>query len=72
MKTRKFGIISYENYKDRVLDIASGKYKPNAEEPKIWFESSDAIRYKMMKIGQSMTDEEAEQLANEAVKFARE
>gem|GEM_PF-7043293 len=29
MKTRKFGIMSYENYKKRVLDIASGKYKPN-------------------------------------------
>lgn len=29
------------------------------------------VRTKMMVLGQSMTDEEAEQLANKAVKFAR-
>jgi predicted transcriptional regulator len=39
MKTLKVGIMSYENYKKRVLDIASGKYKPTAAEPKVWFES---------------------------------
>ncbi|MCC2625265.1 MAG: MarR family transcriptional regulator [Burkholderiales bacterium] len=39
MKTLKVGIMSYENYKKRVLAIASGKYKPSPTEPKIWFES---------------------------------
>lgn len=39
MKTLKVGIMSYESYKQRVLDIAMGKYKPSPGEPKIWFES---------------------------------
>ncbi len=39
MKTLKVGIMPYEKYKQRILDIASGKYKPTPDEPKIWFAS---------------------------------
>ena len=39
MKTLKFGVMPYESHKQRVLDIAAGRYKPLPSEPKIWFES---------------------------------
>ena len=39
MKTLKFGVMPYESYKQRVLDIAAGRYKPLPSEPKIWFKS---------------------------------
>ena len=43
MKALKVGIMSYENYKKRVLAIAAGKYKPGLNEPKVWFESLRAL-----------------------------
>lgn len=41
MKTKvmKVGIMSLEDYKKRTIAIAKGKYKPQKDEPKIWFES---------------------------------
>lgn len=39
MKIVKVGIMPSEKFEQRVLDIASGKYKPSADEPKIWFNS---------------------------------
>ena len=38
-KTIKVGIMSREQYKKRIIDIAKGVYKPKKDEPKIWFES---------------------------------
>lgn len=38
-KVLKVGIISRENYRERTIAIARGKYKPKKQEPKIWFES---------------------------------
>lgn len=35
----KVGIISREDYVKRSLAIASGKYKPQKSEPKLWFTS---------------------------------
>lgn len=37
------GIISPENMRSRMLSIASGHYKPEADEPKVWFSSMNAI-----------------------------
>ncbi|MBY4953909.1 MULTISPECIES: MarR family transcriptional regulator [unclassified Pantoea] len=37
------GIISPENMRNRMLSIASGQYKPEADEPKVWFASVNAI-----------------------------
>lgn len=37
------GIISPENMRSRMLSIASGRYKPEADEPKVWFASMNAI-----------------------------
>ena len=42
-KTIKIGIISRENYKNRTVAIARGKYKPKRGEPKIWFESVQSM-----------------------------
>lgn len=39
MKTIKVGIMSSDKFEKRMLDIAMGKYKPSADEPKIWFSS---------------------------------
>lgn len=41
MKTKvmKVGIISKEDYRNRTIAIAKGEYKPNKNEPKVWFES---------------------------------
>lgn len=37
------GIISPENMRKRMLDIAGGRYKPEDNEPKVWFASLNAI-----------------------------
>jgi predicted transcriptional regulator len=39
MNTLKVGIASREDFKKRTMDIARGKYIPNKDEPKVWFES---------------------------------
>ncbi|MDO9559716.1 MAG: hypothetical protein Q7I89_08530 [Syntrophales bacterium] len=38
-KTLHIGIIFYEDYKKRTLAIARGEYRPQPDEPKVWFES---------------------------------
>jgi predicted transcriptional regulator len=42
-KTIKIGIMSREDYKNRTIAIAMGKYKPKRGEPKIWFESVQSM-----------------------------
>jgi predicted transcriptional regulator len=39
MEILKVGIMSKESYKARTIAIAKGEYKPQKDEPKIWFES---------------------------------
>ncbi len=39
VKTLKIGIMSQKDIRARTLAIAQGKYKPKADEPKIWFTS---------------------------------
>ena len=43
MKTLKIGIASYENMKARTTAIARGTLKPKADEPKIWFTSTESF-----------------------------
>jgi predicted transcriptional regulator len=43
MDTLKVGIMSFDDYKKRTLDIAKGKYKPKKDEPKVWFQSIEAF-----------------------------
>jgi predicted transcriptional regulator len=43
MKTLRVGIASYEQMKARTLEIARGKYKPAADEPKVWFRSAESF-----------------------------
>ena len=42
-KVMKVGIISKDDYRKRTIAIASGKYKPRKDEPKIWFESLSSM-----------------------------
>ena len=39
----KIGIISKEDYKQRSIAIAKGEYRPNGNDPKIWFESLQSM-----------------------------
>lgn len=38
-KVLKIGIISKEDYQQRTIAIAKGQYRPQEDEPKVWFES---------------------------------
>lgn len=42
-KIMKVGIMSRNEYKARTLAIARGEYKPKKNDPKIWFESLQAM-----------------------------
>ncbi len=43
MKTITIGIMPQEKIRNRLLSIASGKYKPKRGEPKIWFTSMKSL-----------------------------
>ena len=43
MKTLKIGIASYEEMKARTMAIARGEYKPQPDEPKVWFTSPESF-----------------------------
>ncbi len=43
MTVMNVGIMSRENYRNRTISIAKGKYKPKKGEPKIWFESVKSL-----------------------------
>ncbi|WP_353572051.1 MarR family transcriptional regulator [Candidatus Albibeggiatoa sp. nov. BB20] len=39
----KIGILSKQDYMNRTIAIAKGEYKPKQDEPKVWFESIEAV-----------------------------
>ncbi|MCU7837274.1 MAG: transcriptional regulator [gamma proteobacterium symbiont of Taylorina sp.] len=43
MAMLKIGIMPREEFQKRILNIASGSYKPKKSEPKIWFHSIKSI-----------------------------
>lgn len=43
MKILKVGIMPREHFQKRLLEIASGRYKPKKSEPKIWFSSIKSL-----------------------------
>lgn len=43
MKTLKVGIMPREYFQKRLIDIASGRYVPKKNEPKIWFSSIKSL-----------------------------
>jgi len=43
VKKVKVGIMASDQYRQRTIDIASGRYKPASNEPKIWFHSFKAM-----------------------------
>jgi predicted transcriptional regulator len=42
-KVLHIGIMPYRDYKKRSLAIARGEYRPQSNEPKIWFESLQSM-----------------------------
>ncbi len=43
VKKVKVGIMPSDQYRQRTIDIAAGRYKPKPGEPKIWFHSFKAM-----------------------------
>ncbi|MFT4862410.1 MAG: putative transcriptional regulator [Pseudohongiellaceae bacterium] len=43
MKNISVGIMPPDQFRQRTLDIAAGKYKPKAREPKVWFSSMKSL-----------------------------
>ncbi len=43
MRTLKIGVMSSAKFQKRMLDIASGRYKPKRGEPKVWFSSIKSL-----------------------------
>jgi predicted transcriptional regulator len=43
VKKVKIGILPKEKYIERTIAIAKGEYKPQKDEPKIWFESVQSM-----------------------------
>lgn len=43
MSTLKVGIASYEDMKARTMAIARGELKPMADDPKVWFTSTESF-----------------------------
>ncbi|ETO93466.1 MarR family transcriptional regulator [Legionella oakridgensis] len=43
MKTLQVGIMSRDKFQSRTIEIASGRYKPKKNEPKIWFSSIKSL-----------------------------
>ena len=43
MKTLKIGIAAYEDMKGRTMAIARSQLKPKANEPKVWFASTESF-----------------------------
>ncbi len=44
MKTIRIGVASDREIRSRMLDIAAGRRKPSAQEPRIWVRSVDEFR----------------------------
>lgn len=43
MAILRIGVMPREKFQKRMIDIATGKYKPKRGEPKIWFHSMKSI-----------------------------
>lgn len=43
MKVIQVGIMSRDKFQSRTVEIASGRYKPKKNEPKIWFSSIKSL-----------------------------
>ena len=44
MDVLKIGIMPREQFQERIIEIAAGRYKPKRNEPKVWFESIKSLR----------------------------
>lgn len=42
-RMKKYGVMSAEDFRQMTLDIASGKYRPSPESPKVIFDSHKSL-----------------------------
>jgi len=54
MKTIKVGIMPLEEFKQRTINIARGKYHPKKGEPKIWFSSIKSLAHLLSEENQEL------------------
>ena len=57
MKTLKVGIATYDEMKRRTMAIASGALKPSANEPKVWFTSTESLAKVLSKKNRALLSE---------------
>lgn len=54
IKSVKVGIMSLDAFKKRTIAIAKGEYKPQADEPKIWFPSMKSLSHVLSEENQAL------------------
>lgn len=71
MKTLQLGIMSRDKFQSRTIEIASGRYKPKKNEPKIWFNSIKSLcevfnedNMRLLKIIEEQKPESIKELAD--------
>lgn len=55
-KVLNVGIMSRQDYMHRTISIAKGEYKPQPDEPKIWFESLKSMAQVLSDENQALLD----------------
>ncbi|MEZ5534770.1 MAG: hypothetical protein R3F02_04030 [Thiolinea sp.] len=55
-KALNIGIMPRHDYAKRTIAIAKGKYRPQADEPKVWFESVKSMAQVLSDENQALTD----------------
>lgn len=55
-KVIKVGVMSFEDFRRRSIDIAAGRHKPKANEPRIWFESLKSLAEVLSEGNQELLD----------------
>ena len=67
----KIGIMPKDQYRQRTIDSASGKYKPRQDEPKIWFHSfkamGEVLNEKNMELIKILVEQKPENLSELAM-----
>ncbi|GAB6269909.1 MAG: transcriptional regulator [Smithella sp.] len=72
----KIGIASFKDFKKRTISIAGGAYKPNNNEPTVWFDSIESMAQvlssKNQELLKKIRDNNPESLAELAILSGRQ
>jgi predicted transcriptional regulator len=75
MKVIQVGIMSRDKFQNRAIEIASGRYKPKRNEPKIWFSSikslSEVLNENNMRLLKIIDEQKPESIKELATIVAR-